>query len=72
MTCSAKNADNIDNLERYIITEAKRFINGEQKENSSKAAEPYINSSINNRHNFHLEDINICCAFLRKIRRDCC
>ena len=26
ITCSVKSADNIDNLERMIITEAKRFI----------------------------------------------
>ena len=35
MTCSAKNADNIDNLERYMKTEAKRFIDEEEKENIS-------------------------------------
>ena len=27
MTCSAKNADNMDNVERYIEREAKRYIN---------------------------------------------
>ena len=26
ITCSAKSADNMDNLERFIVTEAKRFI----------------------------------------------
>ena len=26
MTCSAKNADNMDNLERYIDKDAKRYI----------------------------------------------
>ena len=31
ITCSAKSSDNIDNLERYIITEAKRFIDEEEK-----------------------------------------
>ena len=31
MTCSAKCSDNMDNLERYIITEAKRFIDEEEK-----------------------------------------
>ena len=29
ITCSAKNADNMDNLERYILTEEKRFIDEE-------------------------------------------
>ena len=36
ITCSAKNLDNIDNLERYIITEAKRFIDEELKNNGNK------------------------------------
>ena len=31
ITCSAKSADNMDNLERYIITEAKRFIDDEER-----------------------------------------
>ena len=36
ITCSAKSNDNIDNLERYIVTEAKRFIDeGENDNNDS-------------------------------------
>ena len=31
LTCSAKSADNMDNLERYILTESKRFIDDEEK-----------------------------------------
>ena len=31
ITCSAKIADNMDNLDRYITTEAKRFIDNEEK-----------------------------------------
>ena len=31
ITCSAKSKDNMDNLERYIFTEAKRFIDEEIK-----------------------------------------
>ena len=31
ITCSAKSADNLDNLEYYIVTEAKRFIKEEEK-----------------------------------------
>ena len=31
ITCSAKSKDNMDNLERYILTEAKRFIDEEIK-----------------------------------------
>ena len=53
MTCSAKNADNIDNLERYIITEAKRFIDDEEMENSSTAI-PSNNSSFNYINEFYL------------------
>ena len=34
ITCSAKSADNMDNLERFIITEAKRFIDDEEKYNN--------------------------------------
>ena len=35
ITCSAKSADNMDNLERYITTEAKRFIDEEEKKHKS-------------------------------------
>ena len=31
LTCSAKSAANMDNLERYILTESKRFIDDEEK-----------------------------------------
>ena len=31
ITCSVKSEDNMDNLERYITTEAKRFIDEEEK-----------------------------------------
>ena len=31
ITCSAKSADNMDNLERFITTEAKRFIDDEER-----------------------------------------
>ena len=71
MTCSAKNADNIDNLERYIITEAKRFIDVEEMENRAKAAS--INSSINNRNIFILgyNEKNIRYHFWKYFRRFC-
>ena len=32
ITCSAKTGDNMDNLERFIISEAKRFIDKDEKE----------------------------------------
>ena len=34
ITCSTKSKDNMDNLERYITTEAKRFIDDEEKYNN--------------------------------------
>ena len=39
MTCSAKSDDNLDNIVRYIETEAKRYIDEEEKkkeENNKK------------------------------------
>ncbi len=39
ITCSAKSKDNMDNLERYITTEAKRFIDENEK---------YMNANNNN------------------------
>jgi small GTP-binding protein len=36
ITCSAKSKDNIDNLERYIITESRRYIDEEEKNNKNK------------------------------------
>ena len=73
ITCSAKSSDNIDNLERYIITEAKRFIDTEEMENSSIAAAPSITSTINNRNKFHLnKDRNKpSFSFLKKIKDLC-
>ena len=39
ITCSAKSADNMDNLERYIITEAKRSIDENEK---IKSENPFL------------------------------
>ena len=33
ITCSAKSSDNMDNVDRYITTEAKRYIDDEEKYN---------------------------------------
>ena len=52
ITCSAKCSDNMDNLERYIITEAKRFIDDEE----SKLKEN--NSSSNNNNNILFKNNN--------------
>ena len=74
MTCSAKSADNIDNLERYIVTEAKRFIDAEEMKNSSIASATFINSTINNGDNrFSLNKNNNKRSFsFRKKIKKCC
>ena len=41
MTCSAKSSDNMDNLERFILKEAKRFIDEIEKK---------INNNENNKY----------------------
>ena len=43
ITCSAKSADNMDNLERYILTEAKKFID----ENENKIVDKLKLNNIN-------------------------
>ena len=48
ITCSAKSADNMDNLERYITTEAKRFI--DEEENRPKRYS--VKYKLNNDNNF--------------------
>ncbi len=53
ITCSAKSADNIDNLERFIVTEARRFIDEEEKEKNKEAA-PSINTTPDNRTSYTL------------------
>ena len=35
ITCSAKSADNMDNLERFILTESKRFIDDEDNKQNN-------------------------------------
>ena len=47
-TCSVKSADNMDNLERYITTEAKRFI--DEEENRPKRYS--VKYKLNNDNNF--------------------
>ena len=42
LTCSAKSADNIDNLENFILTEAIRYIDEEDKKiNDAKNNTPF-------------------------------
>ena len=54
MTCSAKCSDNMDNLERYIITEAKRFIDEEEK---NKNVLPRKSSIVLNKKEVNKEGI---------------
>ena len=49
ITCSAKSADNMDNLERYIISESKRFIDEAEE----------IIKEMNNNKKLNLEKKNI-------------
>jgi len=42
ITCSAKSADNMDNLDRYISTEAKRFIDEEGKNNEDLDNQSFV------------------------------
>ena len=51
LTCSAKSSDNIDNLQRFIITEAKRFINEEKKNKNNINENRSISISAQNNRN---------------------
>ena len=59
LTCSAKSLDNTDNLERFIITEAKRFINEEKKNKNNINENATISISSENYSN-------------RRKKRKCC
>ena len=54
LTCSAKSADNMDNLDRYITQEARRFIDIVEKE-----AKKYKENKeeLNNNNNINLDKI---------------
>ena len=51
ITCSAKSEDNMDNLERFITTEAKRFIDDEERYNN-------VLHNISRRFNIDKNDSN--------------
>ena len=55
ITCSAKSADNMDNLERFIITEAKRFIDDEEKYNNVLTKNKAFNLKKNKNNNINKE-----------------
>ena len=55
ITCSAKSADNMDNLERFIITEAKRFIDDEEKYNNVLKKNKAFNLKKNKNNNINKE-----------------
>ena len=56
VTCSAKSADNMDNLERYILTESKRFIDEEEKK--KKDIRINLKNTTNSNDNFEQNNIN--------------
>ena len=53
ITCSAKSADNMDNLERFIVTEAKRFIDELEIKLNYDIEN---NKQLNNNNNFNLRN----------------
>ena len=55
ITCSAKIGDNMDNLERFIITEAKRFIDDEEKYNNVLKKNKAFNLKKNKNNNINKE-----------------
>ena len=59
ITCSAKSADNMDNLERYILTEAKKFIDENEKKIVDKLKLNNINR-INTKKKLNNEKKNCC------------
>ena len=59
ITCSAKSADNMDNLERYILTEAKKFIDENEKKISDKLKLNDINE-INTENKINNQNKNCC------------
>ena len=62
MTCSAKSADNMDNLERYIVTEAKRY---------SDENEDLLNNNNNDSKNTKNKKLDND-KTNKKHKRDCC
>ena len=59
ITCSAKSADNMDNLERYILTEAKKFIDENEKKIVDKLKLNNINR-IDTKKKLNNEKKNCC------------
>ena len=53
ITCAAKSADNMDNLERFIVTEAKRFIDELEIKLNYDIEN---NKQLNNNNNFNLRN----------------
>ena len=47
MTCSAKTGDNMENVDRYITTEAKRFIDNEEQKKEEYKLSLWKNSKLN-------------------------
>ena len=56
LTCSAKSADNMDNLERYILTESKRFIDEEEKKKKNIDKRIKLDKKKNNKDIYDKSD----------------
>ena len=58
VTCSAKIKDNLDNVERYITTEAKRYIENEEKEKekNKKKEQKEPEQELNSCKSFKIKD----------------
>ena len=56
LTCSAKSADNMDNLDRYITQEAKRFIDLNEKESQENKKKSNTNNADNINLNKKIKD----------------
>ena len=62
ITCSAKSLDNMDNLERYIISEAKKYID----ENANK------NTKINKKVKLTYDNVYNLNELKKQKKRNCC
>ena len=76
ITCSAKSADNIDNLERMIITEARRFVDEEEEKKELQNNDIYNEQKENKI--FYISDkdigdeencVSTCCYNAQKIMK---
>ena len=65
ITCSAKSADNMDNLERFILTESKRFIddeNNKDRNNNSTEKQYKDKLTLDNKNSSNKNNTNGGCC----------